>query len=225
MSQPRTQRTAGAIDFRMRLWVAAGLLGCCGVVFAAAGDKGRNYYRCTDAQGVRRYADSMPFECQGQDTQVLDSRGNVISVIEGVQSQAQHRVRDVAEAIEQKKRDESAQHDRMLIDTYLTTDDIVRLRDQRLELMDSQIKLTGQNVAATVERQHRLLEQAQRFKPYSDKPKAFPMPDHVAEELISTVNALRTYQTMEESKRTEQRELTASFDRDIKRFKELKGIK
>lgn len=226
MSQPRKQRTLSAKHFRMQLLMAAGLLGCgSAVVLAAPGDKGRSYYRCTDAQGNRRYADSMPFECQGQDTQVVDARGNVINVIEGTQSRALHRDRDAAEAIEQKKRNEAAQHDRMLMDTYLTTDDILRLRDQRLELLDSQIRLTRQNVAATRERQQRLQEQASRFRPYSDKPKAFPLPDHIAEELISTVNALHTYQTMEESKQAEQRELTASFDRDIKRFKELKGIK
>ena len=58
----------------------------------------------------------------------------------------------------------------MLIETYLTVEDIERLRDQRLEQLNAQYRVTEQNIANLRERQTRLEGQIARFKPYSDKP-------------------------------------------------------
>ncbi len=192
---------------------------------AAAADSGRISYRCVDAQGHRHFGDSMPPECQSQDTQVVDARGNVVRVIDGPQAAAIKSAQAAEEEQQHKKSQELAQHDHMLFDTYSSVDDLLRLRDQRLELLESQLKVTQQNIASLQERRSRLEQQVARFKPYNDKPKAPPLPDHIAEELVNTVNSVRTYEQMIEAKRAEQTELSASFDRDIKRFKELKGIK
>lgn len=192
---------------------------------AAAADAGRVSYRCIDAQGHRHFGDSMPPECQNQDTQVVDTRGNVVRVIDGPQSAALKSTQAAEEDQQRKKNQELAQHDHMLIDTYSSVDDLLRLRDQRLELLESQLKVTQQNIASLKERRSRLEQQVARFKPYNDKPKAPALPDHIAEELVNTVNSVRTYEQMIETKRAEQTELSVNFDRDIKRFKELKGIK
>ena len=45
---------------------------------------------------------------------------------------------------------------------------------------------------------------AQRFRPYSDKPKAQPLPDHVAEEIVNTVNGLQVYEEELAKNTTEQ---------------------
>ncbi len=42
---------------------------------------------------------------------------------------------------------------------------------------------------------------------------------------MNTVNSLRTYQEMLAKNKDEQAQIRKSFDADIKRFKELKGIK
>src|SRR5690606_28603010 len=117
------------------------------------------------------------------------------------------------------------QRDRMLLETYLSVADIERLRDQRLDLLVAQYKVTEQNIENLRERQRRLESQIARFKPYSDKANAPPLPDHLAEEMVNTVNSLRTYQEMLTNNKREQADLIASFEEDIKRFKELKGIK
>jgi hypothetical protein len=75
------------------------------------------------------------------------------------------------------------------------------------------------------ERQSRLENQIARFKPYSNKPNALPLPDHLAEDMVNTVNSMKVYQDSLKKNQAEQAELTASFSADIKRFKELKGIR
>ena len=54
--------------------------------------------------------------------------------------------------------------------------------------------MTEQNIANLRDRQNRLQAQVARFKPYSDKPNAPPLPENLAAEMVNTVNGLRVYQ-------------------------------
>ena len=47
----------------------------------------------------------------------------------------------------------------------------------------------------------------------------------ISAEIVNTVNGLRVYQQSLDSNTKEQAQLRESFAADIKRFKELKGIK
>lgn len=194
-------------------------------VAAAQGSAREAFYRCKDKSGQTYYGDSMPQACTGLDTEVLDERGMVVRVIEGDATRAERIKREAAEAQARKERERREQHDRMLIDTYLNVADIERLRDQRLEQLQAQYRVTEQNIANMRERQARIENQIARFKPYNSDPNAPPLPDHLAEEMVNTVNSLRTYHEMLANNRREQAEINESFAADIKRFKELKGIK
>lgn len=183
------------------------------------------FYRCKDASGQTHYGDSMPQACTGLDTEVLDERGMLVRVIEGMTTRTERQKREAAEAAARQEQERRAQHDRMLIDTYMAVADIERLRDQRVEQLAAQYRVTEMNIANLRERQTRLETQISRFKPYSNNVNAPPLPDHLAEEMVNTVNSLRTYQEMLAANQREQDEVRASFAADIKRFKELKGIK
>jgi hypothetical protein len=183
------------------------------------------FYRCKDASGQTHYGDSMPQACTGLDTEVLDERGMLVRVIEGTTTRTERQKREAAEAAARQEQERRAQHDRMLIDTYMAVADIERLRDQRVEQLAAQYRVTEMNIANLRERQTRLETQISRFKPYSNNVNAPPLPDHLAEEMVNTVNSLRTYQEMLAANQREQDEVRASFAADIKRFKELKGIK
>jgi len=183
------------------------------------------FYRCRDAKGQTHYGDSLPPACAGFDTEVLNDHGMTLRVIEGDQTRAARLEREAVEAKARKEREQKLQRDRNLIETYLTVEDIERLRDQRLDLLVSQYRVTEQNIANLRERQSRLEGQIARFKPYSDKPSAPPLPDHLAEEMVNTVRSMEVYRQSLTGNRKEQADIKTSFDADIKRFKELKGIK
>jgi hypothetical protein len=186
---------------------------------------GEAYYRCKSANGESLYGDSMPPGCLGVDTEILNTQGMVVRVIEGDQTRAARMKREATEAKERQLKEERAQRDRMLLETYLSVEDIERLRDQRLELLAAQYRATEQTIVNMRERQSRLESQVARFKPYSDKPKAPPLPDHLGEEMVNTVNSLRVYQESLIKNRDEQAHVKATFSADIKRFKELKGLR
>jgi hypothetical protein len=183
------------------------------------------FYRCKDATGQVHYGDSKPFECEGLDTEVLNDHGMVIRVIEGTQSRLTREQREAADSNARKEREARLQRDHMLIETYLTVEDIERLRDQRLDMLTAQYRLTEQNVRDLRDRQDRLMQQVARFKPYSDRPNAPSLPDHLAEEIVNTVNGMRVYQETLDKTRAEQTQVKNAFTADIARFKELKGIK
>jgi len=178
-------------------------------------------YRCRDANGRTIIAQSIPAECMEADIEVLDNTGRVVRVIPGRQA--------LEQVAEQKAAEEAAklaaQRDRTLLATYLSVADIERLRDQRLELLEQQSRVTEQYIANLRERETRLMTDVQRFRPYNESPKAPPVPDHLAEEMVNTVNGLQVYEEELAKNTTERDKLRAEFDADITRFKELKGVR
>jgi hypothetical protein len=200
-----------------------------GAAFAAqkqkrGGSSDEAYFRCKDSKGQQLFSDSMPMGCQGQDTEVLNGRGMVLRVIEGDQTRAARLAREAGESTERKLKQERQLRDRMLLETYLSVEDIERLRDQRLDMLVAQHRATEQTISNMRERQGRLENQIARFKPYSTKPNAPPLPDHLAEEMVNTVNSMKVYEESLEKNLAEQAVVKATFTADINRFKELKGL-
>jgi hypothetical protein len=183
--------------------------------------KGEEVYRCRDANGRFVYGQAIPAPCMEQDIEVLDGTGRVVRVIPGRRS--------MEEAATQKAQEDvlkaAAQRDRTLLATYLSVADIERLRDQRLELLEQQSRVTEQYIANQRERESRLMADVQRFRPYNESPEAPPVPDHVAEEMVNTVNGLVVYEEQLAKNTAERNKLRAEFEADITRFKELKGVK
>jgi hypothetical protein len=178
-------------------------------------------YRCKDAKGQSYFGQNIPAECMEADIEVLDNTGRVVRMIPG-----RHSLEAIAAqqaAAEGQKAD--AQRDRTLLATYLSVADIERLRDQRLEQLVQQAHVTQQYIANLREREARLVEDVQRFRPYSSAPKAPVLPDHVAEDIVNTVNGLQVYQQELAKNTAEQDKLRNEFGSDIARFKELKGLK
>lgn len=184
---------------------------------------GEAAYRCVDASGRTQMSDSLPPECIGLDVEVLNERGRVLRVIEGEATRKARLQRETQDAAAREAAKEQAQLDRVLLDTYQSVEEIERLRDQRLELLDSQITVTRQNIETLRDRQSRLATQIERFRPYSDEANAPPLPDHLGEEIVNTVESLRIYREQIATKEAEQKELRERFDRDAARFRELKA--
>ena len=177
-------------------------------------------YRCRDAKGQSYFGQNIPPECMDADVEVLDGSGRVVRVIPGklaLEAVAAQKSAEEAQKI-------SAQRDRTLLATYLSVADIERLRDQRLDLLVQQARVTEQYVVNLKEREARLTEDVRRYRPYSDSHRAPVLPDHVAEDIVNTVNGLHVYQQQLAKNTAEQQKLRGEFDSDIARFKQLKGV-
>jgi hypothetical protein len=182
-------------------------------------------YRCKDASGQSHFGQSIPAVCIGRDIEVLDNTGRVVRHIDSTAVLAA-RAEQQEQADAQKRATEAAaQRDRTLLATYLSVADIERLRDNRLEILVQQSAVTREYITNLRERETRLIADVQRFRPYSPKPTAPAVPDHLAEEMVNTINGLQVYQEELAKNTAEQTRLRDEFDADINRFKELKGLK
>ncbi len=191
------------------------------VLAAPAAVTGDEVYRCRDARGQSHFGQNIPPACMDLDVEVLDKSGRIVRTIPGRRSMEQVAAQKAAEEAGKA----AAQRDRTLLATYLSVADIERLRDQRVELLEQQSRVTEQYIANLREREARLMSEVQRFRPYSEAPTAPPMPDHMAEDIVNTVNGLQVYEQELAKNTTERDQLRSAFNADIARFKELKGLK
>jgi hypothetical protein len=181
---------------------------------------GRKVYKWVDEQGVTHFGDHIPPEYASQEQHVVNSQGVETERIEAQRTPEQL-------AAEEKKRfeaEQKASRDKNLLNTYAAVPEIERLRDQRLALLADQIKVTGQFLEILNGRMKKLRVASQRFRPYSNDPKAPPMSDQVAEDLVRVDNDIHTQQENLREKRNEEATMSRQFESDIARFKELKGI-
>jgi Domain of unknown function (DUF4124) len=195
------------------------LLACAALVSAGANaaGTGRAVYRWVDDQGVVHYGDAIPPQYAQKERAVLNGRGIVINRLEAQKSAPQL----AAEVHEQQEVAKQKQHDSFLMSTYTSVKDIESLRDERLG------QLKGQRVAAELyvenlrSRLTALQSRALTFKPYNARPDARRMPDDLAEDLVRTLNEMRTQSNTLTAKSEEETALKAQFQADIERYQEL----
>jgi hypothetical protein len=187
---------------------------------AGAPSSPHKVYKWVDEQGVTHYGDQIPPEYAAQAHGVINNQG-----IEVEHTDAQKTPEQLA-AEDQRKLDaeQRASRDRNLLSTYGSVQEIERLRDQRLSLLSDQIKLKEQFLETLNVKMSKLKVTSSRYKPYNSDPKAPPMTDQLAEDLVRVGSDIHTQEENLRQKRTEQTNMNQEFEGDIARFKELKGI-
>jgi Domain of unknown function (DUF4124) len=190
------------------------------------GQESGKLYRWVDKDGAVHYTDSIPPESANIDRNVLNNQGVQIGFEEGEITEAERAEMARREAEEEAARQAKAEiqrHDRMLLQTYIAVADIEDLRDRRLELLQSQIKVTELYLGNLRKRLVGLQEEASKFKPYTAREDAPQIPENLALDISRTTASINNYEQMLAKTRTEQDAVRASFDTDITRFRELKG--
>jgi hypothetical protein len=181
-------------------------------------------YRWIDKDGVVRYSDTIPPEFADRDRDLLNEQGVVVGFEEGeitAEERAEMQRLAAIEAAERRERENIARRDQMLLDTYLTVADIEDLRDRRLELIDSQIKVTEFYLSNLRRRLEGLERERARFAPIrEDGP---PAPPDLLLDIRRTETSISLYEQRLTQSRKEQGEMRDSFQADIARFKTLRG--
>jgi len=196
---------------------------CAAVLLVSTGfadTPGRVLYKWVDSDGVTHYGDRVPPEYATKEQHVINSRGVEISKLDA------QRTPEQLAADEQKRLDaeQRENRDKNLLSTYVSVQEIERLRDQRLTLLADQIKVTNQFLETLDGRMKKLRVDSMRFKPYSSDPHAPSMPDQFAEDLVRLSTDIHTQEQNLRQKRSEEATMSIQFESDIDRFKELKHI-
>ena len=185
---------------------------------SSGSQSGKPLYKWVDEHGVVHYGDSVPSQYSQREQRVLNSQG-----LEVQKRQAEMSPKDAAEyAAKQKEESRRKQHDMFLISTYPSVKEIENVRDVRLDQINGQITAAEAYISSLTTRVEGLKQRALNFAPYNTKPGARRMPDDLAEEMVRAMSELRTQNSQLATKRAEHQNVVAQFDRDIKRFKELR---
>jgi hypothetical protein len=175
-------------------------------------------YKWTDDQGIVHYGDSVPPQYAQKERSVLNARGVEMRKLDAQKTPEQlaAEARTQGDVVKQK------QHDAFLMNTYTSVKDIEALRDLRLDQLRGQRVAAEQYVDSLHARLSALQDRAKNFKPYNPRPAAHKMPDDVAEDLVHTLNELRTQNNALVAKTEEETTLKAQFQADIERYQELR---
>lgn len=182
--------------------------------------KGGIAYRWVDEQGVVHYGDNIPPQYAAQERTVLNRDGVEVGRVEAAKTPEQARADTQAKTEALKQR----QHDSFLVSTYTSVKDIEALRDARLDQLQGQHAAAEQYVESLRSRLGSLQVRAVSFRPYSSNPNARSMPDDLAENLVRTLNEMRTQMSSLAAKSEEEKNLRAQFDADIERYRQLHTI-
>lgn len=179
-------------------------------------------YRWVDDQGVVHFGDQVPPQYATIDRQVLNQQGIAVSTEQGTVTEEERSAeRDAKSA--QDEALAAARRDEVLLNTYLSVEEIEVLRDRRVSLIDDEINITTHYLQSLKDNLKQLQAEAASFKPYSTDPDAEPIDEALAKELSDTVDSIALYEKTLAESRKRHDEVVMAFDADISRFRELKA--
>jgi hypothetical protein len=204
--------------YSLSLSVVLVLFSTTGSIAQAADDKPASY-KWVDENGVTHYGDAVPPQYSKKESAILNKQGMEIGRISAQKTPEQlaEEARQQEEVIRQK------QHDTFLLTTYPNVKDIESLRDERLEQISGQRRAAEAYIEGLHSRLSALQSRAMSFKPYNESPKARRLPDDLAEDLMRTLNEMRSQRTALNAKDHEEATLRQQFQADIDRYRELRA--
>ncbi|HUG04271.1 MAG TPA: DUF4124 domain-containing protein [Steroidobacteraceae bacterium] len=192
-----------------------------GVADAQSGQK--KVYRWVDKNGQVHYGDSVPAEYADQDRDVINRQGVTVGREQGLITAEEATAKaaaDKAARDEQKRR----LRDRVLLQTYQSVEELEVLRDNRLELVDSQLTIQEQSLANLRAQHAKIKKLTARYAPINTKPDAAPVPPELANDLKRAANDIATQEDNLQKRRDERETIRMTFEADIKRFAELRAV-
>jgi len=196
-------------------------LACASLAHAARGSSANSpvAYRWVDENGVVHYGDRIPPQYAQKESTVLNNQGVEVGHRAAPKSPGQLDAEEHAEQIQLRQK----QRDSFLLTTYTSVKDIEQLRDERLEQIKAQRVAAQQYVTSLHERLLTLQARVLGYKPYSSDASARRMPDDLAEDIVHTLNEIRTQHHELAAKDQEESEMRTQFQADIERYRELRA--
>ncbi len=206
----------------VRLLAAAGISLWC-VLFSAVGaDNAAKMFRWVDENGVVHYTDQIPPNQVDKGHAQLTNQGVRVEVVPPAQTIEEiQRERELERLRAQQERlvEQQKAADRVLLRTFRSVDDLLMARDGKLAAIDVVIQVARGNIRRQQEWLRNLRTEAADLERAGKS-----VPQHVTEGIGKSERYIReSYATIVD--REQQKEgVRADFDRDLKRFRQLKDI-
>ena len=195
---------------------------------AVAGSSKDGLYKWVDDNGVTHYGDRVPPEYAHKERYVLNERAVRVEVLP-----AEKTAEELAEearqaelaALARRAAEAQAERDRILLDTYLSVEEIEMLRDRRVTALDAQIGVAEHYLKNLRQKWTELQKDAAKYNyPYREDSELPPLPDDLERHITHTQEAMDKHHQTLRALRLEQDSIHQEFAANIDRFRSLKGL-
>jgi hypothetical protein len=190
---------------------------------ASTADAG-GLYKWVDENGEVRYTDRMPQSAASKQHQTLNDQGVVIGTKEAAKSAEEKAALDKTEserkkilAREKKQKEAQRKKDLALLLTFSSEQELGRAKQERMEVLDSVVRLIYKSMADT-------RKKLDRFENMADKnytSKGLPVPGGLAQniEVLNRKNFHR--ETQLRNRLSEKNRIETQYEIDLARFRTL----
>lgn len=188
------------------------------LLFCLAAPVKAEMYKWVDENGVTHYGDRVPPKYAKQQREVLNTQGDTVEILEHEKTAAEI-AEDEREATLERQEEEQAKRDRILLDMYISEQDMMNARDQQLASVDGSIRIREISMQSTEKdlksRQARAADLAKQGK---------PVPPDLERQINSLETQMANHQKALAARQQERQAVVERFERDLKRYRELRGI-
>jgi len=179
-------------------------------------------YKWVDENGAVRYSDQLPPKQNPKGHQKLNPQGLVVTTKEAAKSPEEIAIE--AEALQQQREEVrlkalQKRQDRVLLLTFSSEQEIEHARENRLESIDSVIRLIQNSVKSTQGQLDHFTNHAQLN--YTSKGKEIP--GGLAQKIEHYQRKIERRNVQLESKEVEKDKISAKYNQDLERFQRLKS--
>jgi hypothetical protein len=183
-------------------------------------------YKWVDEDGRVRYADRLPPQQIKQRHQQLNSQGVVLSTREAAKPAEELAIEAEAkrkQEIEQKEADRlqaiQDQQDRVLLLTFASEEELEHARDNRIEVIDSVIRLIENSIGTTQSKLDSLTQSAEAA--YVSKGNAIP--GGLQQKIEFFTRKIESRNLQLQAKKAEREKISEKYELDLERFRNLKS--
>ncbi len=195
----------------------------CALVMPASAAK---LYKWVDEDGKVRYSDRLPSQQTSKKHQQLNSQGMVLSTKEAARPPEEVAAEADAKAKLEAKRLEAArvkavqkQLDMVLTMTFASETEIEHARDNRIEVIDSVIRLIETNITSTQQKLDKIKKSATLTYTSKDK----EIPGGVAQKIEHFERKIENRNSQLLAKAVEKDKIRAKYGADLERYRLLKS--
>ena len=195
------------------------------VLASALPAQAEKLYKWVDDNGIIHYGDFVPASDARRERAVLNEQGVEVEVLprqKNAEELAQEAARKRDRMAQEEREARARERDRILLDTYLSIEEIADLRDRRILALEAQIGVTRHYINNLQSKWDDLEADARQYNfPYEEASELPALPDDIAQHLIHTEKAMAEHMLTVQSLKSEQSQIRNNFARDMDRFKEL----
>ncbi len=179
-------------------------------------------FKWVDEEGNIHFGDRVPPRYANREREEINKQGRTVKVYEApktAEEKAEIRRQAELEAAEKERTKKRAIHDRSLLATYSSEEDMLMARDGKIASVDALIQLTNSRIESSRKRLLTLETEAAEFE-RSGK----PVPKILQSQITTARSQLIDNEAFVIAKEKERQVITEKFSADISRYRELKGL-